>query len=203
MCYLIIVNQLSFLMNCVEFFVQNEGQENPACLGRNWNIHNIMNTIMMLNPQIGHGVVSYYLRMVVKCKVVTISSDAIKVNEDVESNGEVLFDDSDSADELFELFMDTRYDDYYGTTVCVVHGDGDLIRFICDKIIVDDWNPAVAEEVKANQWDRDLRDTRKYPILISRGPYAGRHVYMTTAECQRLKISDILSGRIGRMFSVE
>ena len=190
-------------MKCVEFFVQNEGQENPACLGRNWNIHNIMNTIMMLNSQVGHGVVSYYFRMVVDCKVVTISSDAIKVNEDVESNGEVLFDDSDSADELFGLFMDTRYDDYYDTTVCVVHGDGDLIRFISDKIVVDDWNPAVAEEVKINQWDRDLRDTRKYPILISSGPYAGRHVYMTMAESLRLKFSDIQSGRIGRMFSVE
>lgn len=175
-------------MKCVEFFVQNEGQENPACLGRNWNIHNIMNTIMMLNPQVGHGVVSYYLRMVVKCKVVTISSDAIKVNEDVESNGEVVFDDSDPADELFGLFMDTRYDDYYGTTVCVVHGDGDLIRFICDKIIVDEWNPAVADEVIQSQWDRDLQDTRKYPFLICSGPNAGRYIRMTNAEAQSGRI---------------
>ena len=175
-------------MKCVEFFVQNEGQENPVCLGRNWNIRNIMNTIMVLNPQVGHGVVSYYFRMVDNCKVVTISNEAIRVNEDVETLGEATFNDSDTADDLFELLMDTQYEDYYGTTVCVVHGDGDLIRFICDKIVVDNWNPAVAEEVKMNQWDRDLRDTRKYPIHVWTGPKAGQIVYMTNAE--------FLAGRI-------
>lgn len=175
-------------MNCVEFFVQNEGQENPVCFERNWNIRNIMSTIMMLDPQVGHGVVSYYFRMVVGYKVVTVSNRAIEVNEDVPSKGEVIIDETDSANDLFEVFMDTQYEDYEYAIISVLYDGDNIIRFICDEIDVDNWNPVVAEEVKTNQWVKELRDTRKYPFYICTGPKAGQTVYMTNAEA--------LAGRI-------
>ena len=177
-------------MKCVEFFVQNRNQPDLVCLSRNWNIRNIANTIMMLNRQLGNGVISYYFRMVDDNKVVTVFNDAIRINEEIQTKGEAYLDDSNTADELFELLMDTQYEDYCGATICVTHDNNgeNLIRFVCDEIAVNEFNPTVADEVIQSQWDRDLQDTRKYPFLICSGPNAGRYIRMTNAEAQSGRI---------------
>ena len=173
-------------MKCVEFFIQNEGKDYLDCVKRNWNIRNIMSLIMTLNPQVGNGVISYYFRMVDGNKDVTVFNDAIRINEEIQTKGEAYLDDSNTADELFELLMDTQYEDYCGATICVTHDNNgeNLIRFVCDEIAVNEFNPTVADEVIQSQWDRDLQDTRKYPFLICSGPNAGRYIRMTNAEAQ-------------------
>lgn len=174
-------------MKFVEFFIQNEGKE-EVCIVRNWNIRNIMNTIMKLDPQVGHGVVSYYFHMMVGNREVIVTNKAIRVNQEIQTRGEVFLDDSDKADDLFDVFMDTKYDEYDDTTICVAHDGDNLIRFLCDEIDVDEFNPVAAFDAFQRQWDRYSQDTKKYLFYICMGPNAGRRIYMTPAEALNMKI---------------
>ena len=91
-------------MKCVEFFIQNKDKDYFDCVKRNWNIRNIMNLIMTLNPQVGNGVISYYFRMVDGNKDVTVFNDAIRINEEIQTKGEAYLDDST------HLLLNVNYD---------------------------------------------------------------------------------------------
>lgn len=171
----------------VEFFVQNEGQSDLVSFERNWNIRNIANTILNLNRQLGNGVTSYYFRMEKNGKDVIVYDDAIRINQEILTEYvEDLFED-DSANKLFSALMETQYEDYLDTTICVYIGDNQ-IQFVSEHIDVN-----VYEPFKIENEMNDLRNyysTHKTPLLwyIPCGPYAGHHALMTVDEAECIEI---------------
>lgn len=172
----------------VEFFVQNEGQSDLARFSRNWNIRNIMNAILNLNQQLGNGVISYYFRMESNGKNVIVYDDAIRINQEILTTYVEDFFEDDSANKLFRALMETQYEDYLDTTICVYFGKNQMIQFVSEHIDVN-----VYEPFKIENEMNDLRNyysTHKTPLLwyIPCGPYAGHHALMTVDEAECIEI---------------
>ena len=181
----------------VEFFVQNEGQSDLAHFSRNWNIRNIMRAILNLNRQLRNGVTSYYFRMEKNGKNVIVYDDAIRINQEILTEFVEDFFEDDSANKLFRALMETQYEDYLDTTICVYISDnmGDnMIQFVSEHIDVN-----VYEPFKIENEMNDLRNyysTHKTRLLwyLPCGPYAGHHALMTVdeAECTEIDVSKIV-----------
>ena len=174
-------------MKCVEFFVQNEGQSDLACFSRNWNIRNIMTTILNLNQQLRNGVTSYYFRMEKNGKNVIVYDDAIRINQEILTEYEKDLFEDDSANDLFSALMETQYEDYLDTTICVYIGDNQ-IQFVSEHIDVNVYEPFRIENEMNDL--RNYYSTHNTRLLwyLPCGPYAGHHALMTVDEAERAEI---------------
>lgn len=173
----------------VEFVVQNRDNPHPDCFSRNWNIPNIMKTIMNLNQQLGMGVISYSFCMERHGSEVTIPNDAISINPVTITEDADFLSEKCLADDLFEAFMDAKSANH--SSIYVFFGD-DLIQFISEHITVDVFDPLTRENEIIDQWIND--STNNTPVLwyIPNGPNAGHHALMTFDEAER----DDVDGKI-------
>lgn len=176
-------------MKCVKFFVQNEGQSDLACFSRNWNIPNIMKTILILNQQLGMGVISYSFCMERHGSKVTIPNDAISINPETIMEDAEFLNEKCSASDLFAAFTNAQSANH--SSIYVFFGN-DLIQFISKRITVDVFDPVTRENEITDQWINDSTNNTPVMWYIPNGPNAGHHALMTFDEAER----DDVDGKI-------